>query len=305
MSLFLLFGDLLLLVGLVGMGWLLWQVLVQQGRLLLRLAAVEARPEAAGKAPPASRGPGTELEAVQPVATFPLIREPGEIFQVQALSPGQKVFGIGLSKTGTGSLTEALKLLGYRAYHWPADLVTQVEVYRFFATGEVDIHLSILNDYDALTDTPVCCLYQALDKAYPGSKFILTVREKQAWLRSYHDHWRRYPPLFSEKPNSLVAHYSHFLNERLYGTQSADPQILSPAYDRYTAEVLEYFRERPHDLLILDICGGDGWSKLAPFLGVATPEVPFPWENQARNTMAQDDGKCETSDSTQRQAQEV
>ena len=218
--------------------------------------------------------------------------------RVEPRSPRQKVFGIGLSKTGTGSLTEALTLLGYRTLHWPADLVTQVEVYRFFATGEAGIHLSVLNDHDALTDTPVCCLYQALDKAYPGSKFILTVREKQAWLRSYHGHWHRYPPMFSERPDSLVAHYSHFLNERLYGTQSADPQILSRAYDRYTAEVFDYFRERPQDLLLLDICGGDGWSKLAPFLGVATPEVPFPWENQARNTIAQDDGKCETSDST-------
>src|SRR5207237_3908 len=47
-----------------------------------------------------------------------------------------KVFGIGLSRTGTTSLTRALELLGYRAKHYP--------------TAE-----SHFEEYDALTDTPV------------------------------------------------------------------------------------------------------------------------------------------------------
>ncbi|MEZ6067179.1 MAG: sulfotransferase [Planctomycetaceae bacterium] len=34
---------------------------------------------------------------------------------------GRKVFGIGLSKTGTTSLNEALRLLGLDARHWQAD----------------------------------------------------------------------------------------------------------------------------------------------------------------------------------------
>ena len=32
--------------------------------------------------------------------------------------------------------------------------------------------------------------YAQLDRAFPGSKFILTVREKEAWLRSAEVHWR-------------------------------------------------------------------------------------------------------------------
>ena len=191
-----------------------------------------------------------------------------------------KVFGIGLSRTGTTSLTQALQLLGYQAIHFPRDDVTRAEVYRFFASPSASLSLALLQQADALTDTPVCCLYKALDQAYPGSKFILTVREKQAWLASYQGHWRRYPFLFSERPDGFLAHYSHFLNERLYGTQSADPEILSAAYDRYTAEVFEYFRDRPEDLLILDISSGQGWNELAPFLERAIPQIPFPWENR-------------------------
>ena len=194
-----------------------------------------------------------------------------------------KVFGIGLSRTGTTSLTEALQQLGYKAIHFPHDDVTRAEVYRFFASPSQSLSLALLQEADALTDTPVCCLYQALDQAYPGSKFILTVREKQAWLASYQSHWHRHPSLFSERPDGFLAHYSHLLNHRLYGTQSADPAILSRAYDRYTAEVFEYFHARPQDLLVLDICGGEGWSKLAPFLGRALPQIPFPWENRGQS----------------------
>src|SRR5205085_2716068 len=123
----------------------------------------------------------SRLEVGQPAPTFPLANGPGETFQLQAPSPRPKIFGIGLSRTGTTSLTQALELLGYRTVHGPADHVTQLEFYEFFATGSQGVHLSVLKEHDALTDAPVCCLYRALDKAYPGSKFILTIREKQSW----------------------------------------------------------------------------------------------------------------------------
>ncbi len=78
-------------------------------------------------------------------------------------------------------------------------------------------------------------------------------------------------------PESWLTQYLHVIHERLYGTQEYEEEAFSRAYDAYTAEVREYFRERPQDLLVLDICGGEGWSKLAPFLGKPIPEAPFPW----------------------------
>lgn len=41
----------------------------------------------------------------------------------------------------------------------------------------------------------------------------------------------------------------------------------------------DYFAGRPEDLLIMDICAGDGWEKLCPFLGFEIPETPFPHLN--------------------------
>jgi peroxiredoxin len=72
-----------------------------------------------------------------------------------------KIFGIGLSRTGTTSLTEALTLLGYRTLHFPWDEVTRAELYQFLACHPASAQLSVLQVADAITDTPACCLYQA------------------------------------------------------------------------------------------------------------------------------------------------
>ena len=45
--------------------------------------------------------------------------------------------------------------------------------------------------------------------------------------------------------------------------------------------MLEYFRERPKDLLVLNVCAGEGWEKLCPFLNKERPDVPFPYLNKA------------------------
>jgi hypothetical protein len=219
------------------------------------------------------------------------------------LSLKNKVFGIGLSRTGTTSLTEALKLLGYKALHFPDHKVTQSEVYAFFASQSGCINLSILMDHDAITDTPVCCLYKALDKSYPGSKFILTIREKESWLHSCERYWKEVlMPLIQTGPDHPYK-YIRFINEKVYGAQDYDREIFSGVYDTYNTEVVQYFRDRPQDFLILHICGGEGWSKLAPFLGATIPKASFPFENRLQNT--RDNGKSDTGDANERHREEA
>jgi hypothetical protein len=130
----------------------------------------------------------------------------------------------------------------------------------------------------------VCCLYRALDQGYPGSKFILTVREKHAWLRSCQDFWRRQvESAAAVAPDGPIIQYMRAMDTHLYGTFAYEAEGFSRAYDRYHAAVLEYFKDRPEDLLILDITAGHGWNELAPFLGLAIPQLPFPWENRGHS----------------------
>src|SRR6266508_2610995 len=103
---------------------------------------------------------------------------------MRRLENHQKVFGLGLSKTGTTSLTKALNILGIRSIHFPNDQQTFHELQR----GEY--RLSILDKYQGVSDTPVAPFFAQLDSAWPGSKFILTVRDKASWLRSAEAHWQ-------------------------------------------------------------------------------------------------------------------
>jgi hypothetical protein len=195
-----------------------------------------------------------------------------------------KVFGIGLSRTGTTSLTSALTTLGYRATHFPSGDRTTREIEGYLLAGGVGpLRLSVLERVDAITDTPACCVYRGLDAAYPGSKFVLTVRDKAAWLESCRGFWARYlMPYLAHQGPTRWAHYVEVIHRHLYGSTDFDEALYSASYDRYVGGVREHFRADPTRLLVMDLCGGDGWDVLAPFLGAAAPAVPFPHANRGR-----------------------
>ena len=81
------------------------------------------------------------------------------------------IFGIGLSRTGTTSLHHAFEILGIRSAPTSVALL-------------FDPDDEVLGLYEAFTDNPIPFLYQRLDARFPGSKFILTTRDLDDWLRS-------------------------------------------------------------------------------------------------------------------------
>lgn len=170
-----------------------------------------------------------------------------------------KVFGIGLSRTGTTSLTAALRMLRYRTVHFPTNM------------GQI-LH------NDAATDSSVAYRFEELDQRFPGSKFILTERSEFGWLRSYEQFRSQQIAVGKELPMMREARRSR---EIIYGTQEFDPEVWIRGYRRHGQRVREYFANRPGDLLVMDIPSGDGWEKLCPFLGKAIPSTPFPDTNKS------------------------
>lgn len=191
---------------------------------------------------------------------------------MSALGAEQKVFGLGLSKTGTSSLTEALNLLGIPSAHYPHDERTLEEL----RAGR--FRLSILERLQGVTDIPVAPFYAQLDRAFPGSKFVLTVREREAWLRSCEVHWRLMDEWLGNFPDFRRFH--EFACRAAYGALGFDRERFSRAYEEHERNVREHFRGRPGDLLVIDICAGEGWEKLCPFLGLTAPPAPFPHANE-------------------------
>jgi Sulfotransferase domain len=197
------------------------------------------------------------------------------------LAPGARIFGIGLSRTGTMSLAHALGMLGYRSLHYPDDDRTREEIGSFLASGGDRLRLTVLESCDAITDTPICATFEALDAAYPGSRFILTIREKESWLDSCQGFWGIWfdPGLRGQPPEHPDA-YIQAISEKLYRGPKFDRGRFSRAYDDYHERVRRHFRDRPTDLLELDICAGDGWDPLCDFLNVRVPRMEFPWGNR-------------------------
>lgn len=192
-------------------------------------------------------------------------------------TPKPKIFGLGLSRTGTRSLTTALHILGFDPIHYPLDADTYNEI----ANGQYD--LTLLKHHDGITDITVAPYYAQLDKLYPDSKFILTVRDKESWLRSCENHWLNSPAFIETDDPDLLHRLSirRFFRASTYGCYDFVPDRFSWVYDQHVKNVLDYFKDSPEKLLVMDVCKGDGFEKLAAFVGRPIPSTPFPHNGSA------------------------
>lgn len=172
-----------------------------------------------------------------------------------------KIFGIGFHKTGTSSLAHALRTLGFRVtgpngVHNPN-----------IADEALTLCLRVARNYDAFQDNPWPILYKEMDAHFPGSKFILTLRDTGEWLQSAKSHFgRRTTPM---------RNWIYGVNDGPKGNEA----IYRERYERHNREVMEYFVSRRQDLLILRITEGGGWEELCAFLEKPVPESPFPHVN--------------------------
>lgn len=181
-----------------------------------------------------------------------------------------KVFGIGLSRTGTKSLTISLNQLGFNIVHYPNDTKTLQEL----MAG--NYNLSILQDCDGITDITTVSYYPQLDRLFPNSKFILTVREKESWLKGIEAHWHNKPVFDTNPENEDKMRLRRFLRLAVYGTYTFNADRLAYVYDLHHKNVMDYFKDRPESLLVLNICGGEGWEVLCPFLERSILQEEFP-----------------------------
>jgi Sulfotransferase domain len=180
-----------------------------------------------------------------------------------------RVFGIGMHKTATTSLHHALEILGYHSAHWP-DAHWAKAVWQEMTTEGRSL---VLEKYYAACDLPITFLYRELDRAYPGSKFILTTREEGEWLESVRRHFGPDNPFRHTWDSDPFSHKAHLL---LYGRRKFDADVFLERYRQHNAGVTEYFRGRRDDLLELDMSNGHGWFELCGFLRRRIPDAPYP-----------------------------
>ena len=188
-----------------------------------------------------------------------------------------KVFGLGLSRTGTRSLTAALHVLGIDTIHYPID----EDTFRAIASGSFDF--SLLRSFDGITDITVSPYFEELEKKYPDAKFVLTVREEESWLRSCANHWRgreAFEPPASEG-REVHMRIRRLLRAATYGIYDFEPTRFRAVQRRHVAAVRAYFADKPGKLLEMNIVEGAGWEPLCTFFDRPTPDQPFPHKGGA------------------------
>ena len=96
----------------------------------------------------------------------------------------QKIFCLGMHKTGTTSLLQAFLQLGIRTCDGLAG-APQGERSSFArADSQISYLDGLLSQYQAFEDVPWPLFYQELYERYPDSYFILTTRDLKRWIRS-------------------------------------------------------------------------------------------------------------------------
>jgi hypothetical protein len=176
-----------------------------------------------------------------------------------------KVICIGWHKTGTSTLGDALLTLGYKVTGAREDLAYSL------IEGDTKPALAIAEKFEAIQDVPWAALFKELDQAFPNSKFILTVRDEEAWLNSAKKHFKD---------------TNYKLHEWLYGVGviEGNEDIYLERFRRHYKEVEKYFKERSEDIIVMNFKNGDGWEKLCSFLKLTVPKKDFPHSNKGKHS---------------------
>ncbi len=164
----------------------------------------------------------------------------------------KKIFAIGFNKCGTTSLHSLFLSLGLSSYHGQA-----------WKTCE---NMSILHSYDCFSDGIPKDLAK-LDTVFPGSKFILQLRDLKSWVFSRLAHIER-----------MTAMDAHDGGPTWDNTEFAIKAWIKQR-NEYHLFVLSYFADRPSDLLVVNFIRDESAAeKVCGFLGYETA-VERPREN--------------------------
>ena len=202
-----------------------------------------------------------------------------------------KIFCIGRNKTGTTSLQKAFLDLGYRVGNQRrAEIIYD----RHVRDGNFKPLLDYCKSAQVFQDVPFSQFrtLKHIDEAFPNSKFILSVRANaEEWYESVvrfniklFGVDGRLPTAEELKQVRYVRKGYNYENIKFhYNTPDNDlynRSIMTAHYDSHKKAVIEYFKDRPNDLLVINLSESESYRKMLDFLGIQSPYTEFPWENK-------------------------
>lgn len=211
----------------------------------------------------------------------------------------KKIFCIGRNKTGTTSLASFFRANGFKVGNQEkAELLMEDWAKRDFTRI-----IEYCKTAEVFQDVPFSLPYtfEALDLAFPKSKFILTLRSNpEEWYQSLITHHSKLMSstagLPSEDDLSKFIYrkkykgFILFMQKIVYGYPTVplyDKKAYMEHYEKHNANVLEYFKNRPEAILTLNLSDTDSFEKLCGFLGLDPRRAnPLPHRNRSSEMKA-------------------
>lgn len=193
-----------------------------------------------------------------------------------------KVFCVGMHKTGTSSFATFMSRYGYRCLHDTPGSIVKLGLGSDNAGVEGDGRQTdlativdperlraVVAEYDAFADAPWPPLFRSLDQAFPGSRFVLIVRETDRWMKSVLEHFGG--------DNTRMRGWIYG-----YGNPLRHQERYREVYEAHNQAVRSHFAGRPDDFL--EVALGDNRAigeAICRFLRLPGEATEFPVANRA------------------------
>ena len=193
-----------------------------------------------------------------------------------------KVICAGIPKTGTKSISKALRFLGFTVFDFEEQNLDFFDHWlEVFQNGTKPDIKRVYQHAEAIVDVPGTFIYEEILEVFPDCKVILSEREEDSWVNSLVNQLNQLQPrlnklaLLSPTARKLVNVLEYYWNA-IVG--SHNPKCTYVFRKRYRIHNHRVKSIVPADkLLVYNV--KQGWKPLCDFLGCKVPTVPFPHEN--------------------------
>ena len=196
-----------------------------------------------------------------------------------------KIICAGYSKTGTKSITKALRHLGFTVFDWEE----QIQIFDFldhwvdvFQNGAKPDVTRVYQNADAAVDAPGYFFFEEILEAFPDCKVIPSERDEDSWVKS----WARQLESVLASRSKSEARLSPTFRKFFYLYDSFFDAAFGSHNPKSTYVLRKRYRIHNHrvksiipadKLLVYNV--KQGWKPLCDFLACEVPTVAFPHEN--------------------------
>ena len=198
-----------------------------------------------------------------------------------------KVICAGMNKTGTKSISEALRQLGFTVFDFPQQLPDFLDHWvDVFQNGAQPDAKRVYRNADAVVDIPGNLFWEEILEVFPDCKLILSERDEDSWVQSWVNQLQMIHAVRATTSAVIKLKLSQTARKMTEVVDSCLTALLGSMNPKSNCVFRKQFRMHNHrvksivpaeKLLVYNV--KQGWKPLCDFLGCEVPTFAFPHEN--------------------------